>query len=154
MVCRRAAWLLCATLFVAFLSSTCHGWSSPTSFVRQKKTSLRNSIVAALYSSAVPITEGGGEESAAAAAPSSALPRKEQLKQQALKEGGFLTFNTKFGALNPFAIYYGLTSIFLGLFWFAALTGCQLLYFLSRGRIDRMVRTQQAERDNKKTRHC
>lgn len=67
------------------------------------------------------------------------VTKKEALKAKALREGGPLTFNTKFGALNPFAIYYGVTSILLGFIWFAALSGCELLYFLSRGKIDRMV---------------
>jgi hypothetical protein len=53
------------------------------------------------------------------------------------KEGGPFTFNTKFGALNPYAIYYGLTAIILGIPWFAAMTMCQLFYFVTRNRLDK-----------------
>jgi hypothetical protein len=55
-------------------------------------------------------------------------------------EGGPLTFNTPIGALNPFAIYYGLVSIFLGIPWYFALKGCQLMYFITGGRFDKKVR--------------
>ena len=48
-----------------------------------------------------------------------------------------MAFNTKFGALNPFAIYYGLVSIVLGLIWFVALTFSQLFYKLTGGRLDK-----------------
>jgi hypothetical protein len=48
-----------------------------------------------------------------------------------------LAFDTKFGALNPFAIYYGLVSIGLGLVWFAALTICDILYRITGGKLDR-----------------
>ena len=64
---------------------------------------------------------------------------KDQQWEMARKEGGLFTFNTKYGALNPYAIYYGLTSIFLGIFWFAALSGIQFLYTITGGRIDKRV---------------
>ena len=60
--------------------------------------------------------------------------------QQIRKEGGILAFNTKYGALNPFAIYYGLTSIGLGLVWFAALTLSQVFYKLTGNAIDKKRR--------------
>jgi hypothetical protein len=56
------------------------------------------------------------------------------------KEGGILTFNTPIGALNPFAIYYGLTSLVLGIPWFIALKSCQFLYWITGGRFDKKVR--------------
>jgi len=55
---------------------------------------------------------------------------------QIRKEGGIFAFNTKFGALNPFAIYYGITSILLGLVWVAAITACDILYKLTGNKID------------------
>jgi len=55
-------------------------------------------------------------------------------------QGGRLSFSTKYGALNPFAIYYGLVAIFLGIPWFLALTACQCLYFVTGGRVDKMRR--------------
>ena len=54
--------------------------------------------------------------------------------------GGFLSFKTKYGYLNPFAIYYGLTAILLGLPWFVALNICQLIYAVSRNKLDKFKR--------------
>ena len=59
---------------------------------------------------------------------------------QIRREGGPLAFDTRFGALNPFAIYYGLVSIGLELVWFAALTICEGLYRITGGKIDRRRR--------------
>lgn len=53
---------------------------------------------------------------------------------------GLFTFKTKYGYLNPFAIYYGLTSILLGLPWFVALTACQLFYKITGNRVDKFRR--------------
>ena len=61
----------------------------------------------------------------------------EQKRKLIRKEGGLFTFNTKFGALNPYAIYYGLTSILLGIPWFLAMLMCQFFYFITGNRIDR-----------------
>jgi hypothetical protein len=54
-------------------------------------------------------------------------------------EGGRLCFNTPIGALNLFAIYYGLVSLFLGIPWFAALKTCQFAYWITGGRFDKKV---------------
>jgi len=56
------------------------------------------------------------------------------------REGGFLCFNTPIGALNPFAIYYGLVSLFLGVPWFVALKICQFVYWFTGGRLDKKRR--------------
>eukprot|EP00557_Chaetoceros_sp_GSL56_P002612 CAMPEP_0176496084 /NCGR_PEP_ID=MMETSP0200_2-20121128/11009_1 /TAXON_ID=947934 /ORGANISM="Chaetoceros sp., Strain GSL56" /LENGTH=387 /DNA_ID=CAMNT_0017894021 /DNA_START=163 /DNA_END=1326 /DNA_ORIENTATION=+ len=53
---------------------------------------------------------------------------------------GLFTFQTKFGYLNPFAIYYGLTSILLGLPWFVVLTMCQIMYKITNNAWDKMRR--------------
>jgi 1-acyl-sn-glycerol-3-phosphate acyltransferase len=66
--------------------------------------------------------------------------KKEERRKQIKKEGGRFAFNTKYGALNPFAIYYGLTAIALGIPWFLALTICQVLYTVSGNRIDKYRR--------------
>lgn len=99
-----------------------------------RPTSMLNSL-------AVPLPD---DASATEVAPPVESPKvlttKEQLWQKARSEGGWFSFNTKYGALNPYAIYYGLTSIFLGLFWYAALTGIHFLYFITGGRIDKMKR--------------
>ena len=65
------------------------------------------------------------------------LTKQQKRARQIRREGGMFAFDTKFGALNPFAIYYGLVSIALGLVWFAALTACDLLYRITGGRVDR-----------------
>merc|ERR1712207_11752 len=59
--------------------------------------------------------------------------RRSQLRE----EGGRFAFNTPYGALNPYAIYYGLTAIFLGLFWYAAIQLLRLSYWISGGRFDK-----------------
>lgn len=55
-------------------------------------------------------------------------------------KGGFLSFKTKFGYLNPFAIYYGLTAIVWALPWFTALTMCQFMYKITNNKWDKMRR--------------
>jgi hypothetical protein len=66
--------------------------------------------------------------------------KQRQKLEYIQSEGGRFSFNTKYGALNPFAIYYGVTSILLGLPWFIALTCYQLLQFITMGRLDRLRR--------------
>jgi hypothetical protein len=53
---------------------------------------------------------------------------------------GLFTFKTKYGYLNPFAIYYGVTSILLGLPWFVVLTLCQIMYKITNNAWDKMRR--------------
>ena len=82
-----------------------------------------------------------GTISASAAAIVTESQRNENNLKSALIQGGRLSFSTKYGALNPFAIYYGLVAIILGIPWFAALTACQFLYFITGGRrVDKMRR--------------
>ena len=94
-----------------------------------------------LHSLAVPLPDDTSATDVAPTIDTQKLEtKKDQIWEKARSEGGLFTFNTKYGALNPYAIYYGLTSIFLGLFWYAALTGIQFLYFITGGRIDKRVR--------------
>jgi hypothetical protein len=75
-----------------------------------------------------------------ASSPSALSPqeiKKQERKKLIRQEGGRLAFDTKFGALNPFAIYYGLISILMGLPWLVALTVCQLFYALTFNRFDK-----------------
>jgi hypothetical protein len=76
--------------------------------------------------------------SASGEIPTYAQKEKKTLKDFR-KEGGILTFNTPIGALNPYAIYYGLTSLILGIPWFIALKTCQFLYWITGGRFDKKV---------------
>lgn len=52
------------------------------------------------------------------------------------KEGGPLTFNTPIGALNPFAIYYFLVSVALGIPWYICCKFLQVIYWITGNRID------------------
>lgn len=70
---------------------------------------------------------------------SSEMKKPTERKELIRQEGGIFAFDTKYGALNPFAIYYGFVAIFLGIPWFAALTACQLFYFVTRNKIDKQV---------------
>lgn len=69
----------------------------------------------------------------------SAEQKKQEKRKLIRQEGGLFAFNTKYGALNPFAIYYGLTAISLGIPWFLALCVCQLFYFVTGNKIDKQV---------------
>jgi hypothetical protein len=71
---------------------------------------------------------------------STTTDKQKKTYQELRAEGGPLTFNTPFGALNPFAIYYGVNSILLGIPWFFSCKLCQLLYFLTGNRFDKKVR--------------
>ena len=66
--------------------------------------------------------------------------KQRQKLEYIQSEGGRFSFNTKYGALNPFAIYYGITSIVLGLPWFMALTVYQFLQLITFRRFDRLRR--------------
>lgn len=82
----------------------------------------------AVFSTAVP--EATLNEDAA----QSKLQERRKLIRQ---EGGLFAFNTKYGGLNPFAIYYGLVSIFLGIPWFITLTLYQLFRVITFNKIDK-----------------
>jgi hypothetical protein len=81
-----------------------------------------------------------GVSSTSAAVPASSLSpvdlKRQERKKLIRKEGGLFAFDTKYGALNPFAIYYGLTSILLGIPWFIALNLYQLFRVVTFGKID------------------
>lgn len=85
----------------------------------------------------------------AASSASEEIPTYSQKKKKTLrdfrKEGGLLTFNTPIGALNPFAIYYGLMSLFLGIPWLIALKASQFLYWITGGRFDKKVRAEHED---------
>jgi hypothetical protein len=68
------------------------------------------------------------------------MTKQQQRMDYIRSEGGQFSFHTKYGALNPFAIYYGMTSILLGLPWFVALTLYQFVQFITLGRFDKLRR--------------
>lgn len=88
--------------------------------------------------SALSVASSGNtpSSSAATADGGKAVTKQQARLRQIKKEGGPLAFNTKYGALNPFAIYYGLVSIGLGLVWFVALLLSQLFYAITFNKVD------------------
>ena len=90
------------------------------------------------FSSLAIATATGGEDSSTELSPQE--KKRKERKLLIRQEGGRFAFDTKYGALNPFAIYYGLTAILLGIPWFVALTLCQVFYFLTGNKIDKQVR--------------
>lgn len=72
----------------------------------------------------------------------SPTPSKKKTLKDLRAEGGRLTFNTPIGALNPFAIYYGIMSLVLGAPWFLSTKLYQFMSFLTRGRFDPKVRDE------------
>jgi hypothetical protein len=135
---QRAA-VLAAGLTVFTLSGDAHAFSVPKasvvsgqSFLFGRPLSRKCSTLSATTSTA---STSGGEP------PLSAVEAKKlALKKQIRAEGGPFAFNTKYGALNPYGIYYGLVSIVLGIAWLVALLGVQLLYAITGNRFDKMVR--------------
>jgi len=73
-----------------------------------------------------------------------AVDKKRQIKKERLKKirsiGGPLAFDTKYGALNPFGIYWLLVSSSLGLVWFTLLQCCRLFYWVTGNRFDKSRR--------------
>jgi len=138
----KALNFLSSLVLTTLLFSSINAWSSPR-LIARKYLCLSHSDCAARF----PLTRLNNAASATASSSPSGdngesvvKSAKEVNWKKAKAEGGPFTFRTKYGALNPYAIYYGVTSIFLGLFWYAALLGLDLLYFLSRGRFDKRRR--------------
>lgn len=105
-----------------------------------RTSSHRSSILAATASDASlpPSSDSGNNHQQP---PQTITLTKQQKRLQQIKsEGGPLSFQTKYGALNPFAIYYGITSILLGIVWFVALSIMQILYKITGDRFDRKRR--------------
>mmetsp|Transcript_60557 Transcript_60557/g.148573 ORF Transcript_60557/g.148573 Transcript_60557/m.148573 type:complete len:237 (-) Transcript_60557:878-1588(-) len=64
---------------------------------------------------------------------------KKKTLQDLRAEGGPFTFDTPIGALNPFALYYGITSVVLGIPWFIGCQICRFLTWITGGRFDPKV---------------
>lgn len=130
--------VLCVVLAVLELSAV-SGFAATstaaTSTLFRRQTAYVNPFSSTLLSIA---TTASGDEAEVTTSPSAAAMKLER-KQLVRQEGGRFAFDTKFGALNPFAIYYGLVAIILGIPWTVTLTFCKLLYFVTRGKIDTQV---------------
>lgn len=57
-----------------------------------------------------------------------------------ISNNGRFTFKSKYGYLNPFAIFYGATSILFAIPWFISLTLCQMVYKMTNNTWDQMRR--------------
>jgi hypothetical protein len=121
--------------------STCQRYESFSSTKCNTRCTTTLWMSAATAASFDSSPKDGEAIATSSAGTTTALATKQQKRlQQIRSEGGPLAFNTKFGALNPFAIYYGLVSIGLGLIWFMALSACQLMYTLTGNRVDKKRR--------------
>lgn len=85
-------------------------------------------------------TDGSDEESVAVNSHDILNKKWEERVARVKSLGGPFTIMTPVGAMNPYGFYYGVTSIALGLIWYAELVMCKILYFISRNRIDTMRR--------------
>jgi len=99
-----------------------------------------------LLSSSVTASDGDRNPSAASTGASingsgatdAPITSMKQLHGQLLRaQAGAFAFKTKYGVLNPFALWYGFVSIGLGLFWFVGLTMYQFFAFVTRGKVDK-----------------
>ena len=135
-----SALLLQASSFVVTGFSTA---SSRTGLLRQGILQ-RSSGVAESYSPSLSlrVASSSSAQDQPASTDDKQAKKKDEL-QKLRAHGGPLTFNTPIGALNPFAIYYGLMSLFLGIPWFIALKSCQFLYWITGGRFDQKVRLNE-----------
>ena len=139
--------LLISALLLQASSFVVTGFSTASSRTGLRRQSIlqRPSGVAQSYSPSLPLQVASSSSSAQdqpASTDDKADKKKDELKKLRA-HGGPLTFNTPIGALNPFAIYYGLMSLFLGIPWFIALKSCQFLYWITGGRFDQKVRLNE-----------
>lgn len=108
------------------------------SLPRVRPNTYQDHDVSSLASSSVAASDGDQPtpktaiNGSGASAGSLRKPEKNQYRAQA----GPFSFQTKYGVLNPFAIWYGTVAIGFGLVWFAALTTYQLFAFVTRGKLD------------------
>jgi len=112
---------------------------SPSSTRSRHESSKNNIRSKILFTTASTVSEGVESNSSLGVVDSKDIDRvlARNRRSQLREEGGRFAFNTPYGALNPYAIFYGITAIFLGFFWYAAIQLCKLSYWLSGGRFDK-----------------
>jgi hypothetical protein len=124
----------------AFSTRFTFGAPFPTNHQRQQKEKAPT----ILSTMSVTTSASPNDAGTSAVKPTADLTADEKKRQERKSlirlEGGRFAFDTKFGALNPYAIYYGTVSIALGIPWFIALSFCQLLFAITGGRFDRQRR--------------
>jgi hypothetical protein len=131
-----------ASSSVAFFSPVTTAWHINHRSVGTKRVAsiLSSATISADYAGSNDNNDDNNNASMSssshAAADGTTMTKQQRRIAQIRKEGGIFAFNTKFGALNPFAIYYGITSILLGFIWVTAITACDILYKLTGNKID------------------
>ena len=111
---------------VTFLTGPSVQGFAPSTTLTSRRTHVPTSEAPRLFGASTALTSEGSS-------PSPSTSKAEQLRA----EGGLFSFNTKYGALNPFAIYYGTVAILLGIPWFLALSLYQCFRFVTRGKFDK-----------------
>jgi len=127
--------LFTVSVLLAYASSTV-AFSPSSQHSVSAKITLSRCSTRLLSASSVASTGDEPSSSPANVDSGNTLTKQQARLQQIKQEGGPLAFNTKYGALNPFAIYYGLVSIGLGLVWFVALLLSQLFYKITLNKVD------------------
>ena len=144
---RVSLFVVCAALLLAVVPL--HGFApvsqpivsaSITANQQQQSTTSRVVVVSSPLFSATSASAKTGETDAAdVPSITSGLQsdsKEQTLRKQIREEGGRFAFNTKYGALNPFAIYYGFVAIALGIPWYCALSLYQVFAWVTRGKLD------------------
>lgn len=127
----------CCTLLLAAAHAPTTLAFSPSSHSSSAITfPSRETRRTSLHLSAAAVATPNNDDSSS----TTALTKQQKRMQQIKNEGGIFSFNTKFGALNPYAIYHGLVSIALGLVWFVALSFAKLFYTLTGNKLDKKRR--------------
>jgi len=129
---------------IVFLLADADGFTSQGSTYVGRDTKMRFSaplLGEATYSTGgSSFTTFGSTSNGETPTLSPAEQKKKERMELVRKEGGRFAFNTKYGALNPYGIYYGLIAIILGIPWFFELMACQLMYTITRNRFDKFTR--------------
>ena len=127
----------------AFSPSSSHGPLTATRSGRLTKrpgTKLTNAASASASIPSTPTNDAVAPSTVASSDDDTPLTKQQQRMKQIREEGGPLAFNTKYGALNPYGIYYGLVSVGLGLVWLALLTMSSIFYKITGNRFDKRRR--------------
>mmetsp|Transcript_16553 Transcript_16553/g.37062 ORF Transcript_16553/g.37062 Transcript_16553/m.37062 type:complete len:376 (-) Transcript_16553:1331-2458(-) len=131
----------------AFSLSSSRGPLSATSrsvrrLTKRPGTALSNAAAASASTPSTPTSDAVSPSAAEVASSDDDTPmtKQQQRMKQIREEGGPLAFNTKYGALNPYGIYYGIVSVGLGLVWLALLTMSSVFYKITGNRFDKRRR--------------
>ena len=143
---RPSRTLLLAVFAAMLLAGPLHGFAPVSQRIASASTATTKSqqqsllVSSPLFSTTSASAKTGETDAADVPSTTSAVTNKDSKKQALRKkireEGGRLAFNTKYGALNPFGIYYGFVAIALGIPWYMALSLYQVFAWVTRGKLD------------------